>query len=96
MVQRVGDTSDLAALAQSLTGGELNVSHDGQDYVLMSERFASSDKAIGVHQKAEDRIAIRMGHLVLCWTPRNRLGSGRCIDAARMASATPMFFPSLP
>lgn len=77
MVQLAGDTSDLASLAQSLTGSDVNVSHDGQDYVLTSDRFASSDEAAAVRQKAEDMIAVLNGasRLALDATQAIRVGA---------------------
>jgi hypothetical protein len=61
VVQLAGDTCDLAALAQSLTGSDINISHDGQDYVLMSDQFADSDEAGMVRQKAEGLVAVLNG-----------------------------------
>jgi hypothetical protein len=61
IVQLAGDTSDLSALAQSLTGTDINVSHDGQDYVLTSDRFAPADDVAAVRQKAEDMVALLSG-----------------------------------
>lgn len=60
-VQLSGDQSDLAALAQSLNGSDVNVSHDGQDYILTSSQFALIDEAEGVHQKAEEIVAVLNG-----------------------------------
>jgi hypothetical protein len=56
MVQLAGDTSDLSALAQSLTGADINISHDSQDYVLTSDRFEPDDDAAAVKEKAEDMV----------------------------------------
>jgi hypothetical protein len=77
MVQLAGDTSDLGALAQSLTSGDISVSHDGQDYVLTSDGFALSDEAGAVRQKAEDMIAILNGaaRLALDATQAIRVGA---------------------
>jgi hypothetical protein len=61
VVQLAGDTSDLAALAQSLTGDDINVSHDGQDYALTSDQFAPGDEAGAVRQKAEGIVSILNG-----------------------------------
>jgi hypothetical protein len=61
IVQLAGDTSDLAALAQSFTGRDFNISHDGQGYVLASARFAPSDSAKDVHQKAQEMVHILNG-----------------------------------
>lgn len=61
MVQLAGDTSDLSALAQSLTGTDISVSHDGQDYVLRSDRFAPADDAAAVRKTAEDMVALLNG-----------------------------------
>ncbi|MGI6417648.1 MAG: hypothetical protein ACOX1P_18495 [Thermoguttaceae bacterium] len=61
VVQLAGDTSDLAALAQSLTENDINISHDGQDYVLMSDQFTEGDDANAVHQKAEGLAAVING-----------------------------------
>jgi hypothetical protein len=60
-VQLAGDATDLAALAQSLTGSDINVTHDGQDYVLISDQFAENDEAAAVRQKAEGLVAILSG-----------------------------------
>jgi hypothetical protein len=67
MVQLKGDPPGLAALAQSLTGDDIRVSHNGQDYVLMSDYFASCDKASAVHQKAEEMIVYINGASRLVW-----------------------------
>jgi hypothetical protein len=61
VVQLAGDATDLAALAQSLTGKDMNVSHDGQGYVLASDQFGENDEAGAVHQKAEDLVAVLDG-----------------------------------
>jgi hypothetical protein len=61
VVQLTGGASDLAALAQSLTGGKVNVSRNGRDYVLTSDQFASSDEAGVVRQKAENMVAVLNG-----------------------------------
>jgi hypothetical protein len=77
MVQLAGDTSDRSALAQSLTGTDLNVSHDGQDYVLTSDRFAPADDAVAVRQNAEDMVALLNGgsRLALDTTQSIRVGA---------------------
>lgn len=61
VVQLAGDASDLAALAQSLTGNDINISHDGQDYVLMSDQFTAGDDVSAVRQKAEGLVAVLNG-----------------------------------
>jgi hypothetical protein len=61
VVQLAGNTGDLAALAKSLTGADIHISHDGQDYVLMSDQFAESDEAGAVHRKAEELVAFLNG-----------------------------------
>jgi hypothetical protein len=61
MVQLAGDSSDLAAFAQSLTGGDINISHDGQDCVLASDKFADNDEAGAVRQKAEALVTVLNG-----------------------------------
>lgn len=53
-VQLTGDTSVLAALTQSLTNGEVRVSHNGQEYVLTSNQFVSLEDPHEVRQKARD------------------------------------------
>jgi hypothetical protein len=57
MVQLLGDASDLSALAKSLTGNDLNVSRDGQDYVLTSDRFQARETAADIHAKAKEIVA---------------------------------------
>jgi hypothetical protein len=61
VVQLAGDATDLAALAQSLTGKDINISHDGQDYVLVSDQFGEKDDAGAVRQKAEELVAVLNG-----------------------------------
>jgi hypothetical protein len=75
--QLAGDTSDLSALAQSLTGTEINVFHDGRDYVLTSDRFTPADDAAVVHQKAESMVALLSGgsRLALDATESIRVGA---------------------
>lgn len=77
MVQLSGDTSDLATLSQSLTGTDINVLHDGHNYVLKSDRSASIDEAGKVHQEAENMIDIINGasHLALNITECIRVGA---------------------
>lgn len=77
MVQLAGDTSDFSALAQSLTETDTNVSYDGQDYILTSDRFASADDAAAVRQKAEDMVALLNGgsRLALDATQSIRVGA---------------------
>jgi hypothetical protein len=77
VVQLAGDASDLSALAQSLTGADINVSHDGQDYVLTSDRFEPDDDAATVRQKAEDIVAFLNGgcRLALDATQSIRVGA---------------------
>lgn len=61
VAQLIGDTSDLAAISQSLTDSDINVSHDGQDYVLTSDDFDSSEPAEAIRQKAEKIVALLNG-----------------------------------
>jgi len=61
MVQLAGDTADLSALAQSLTCADVNVSHDGQNYVLTSDRFHPSDDARTVRKDAEQMVELING-----------------------------------
>src|SRR5712692_5549120 len=77
MVQLAGDASDLAALAQSLTGSDINVSHDGQEYVLTLERFAQTHDEAVVRQEAEDIVAMLNGasRLALDTTQSIRVGA---------------------
>ena len=77
MVYLAGDTSGLSALAQSLTGTDINVSHDGQDYILTSDRFTPADDAAVVRQKAEDMVALLNGgsRLALDATQSIRVGA---------------------
>jgi hypothetical protein len=77
MVYLAGDVPDLSALAQSLTGSDINVSHDGQDYILTSDRFAPTDDAAVVRQKAEDMVALLNGgsRLALDATQPIRVGA---------------------
>ena len=77
MVKLAGDTSDLGALGQSLAGSDINISHDGQDYFLTSDRFAPGDESADVRQKAEDIIAVLNGasRLALDATQPIRLGA---------------------
>jgi hypothetical protein len=60
-VQLAGDASDLAVLAQSLTGGDMKVFLDGQEYLLTSDRFAQGDEAKVVRQKADDMLPLLNG-----------------------------------
>lgn len=77
MVQLDGDTSDLVSLAQALTGTNINVSHDGQDYVLTSDRFAQTHDAAVIRQEAEDVVAMLNGasRLALGTTQSIRVGA---------------------
>ena len=86
-VQLAGNASDLSMLAQSLTGSNINVSHDGQEYVLMSDRFDPSDDAAAIRQKAEDLVTLLNGasRLALDATQSIKVGAvyrhgedGRC------------------
>jgi hypothetical protein len=61
LIQLAGDTTDLAALAQSLTGNGTNISQEAEGYVLRSDQFASSDDAGAVRQKAQELVAILNG-----------------------------------
>jgi hypothetical protein len=65
LVQLTGYKSDLDMLVQSLTGSNINISHDGQDYVLTSDQFSQSDEADAVRQKAERIISILNGAMRL-------------------------------
>lgn len=77
MVQLTGDTADLAALAQSLTGADVNVAHDGQDYVLTSAGFQPSDDAQTIRQNAEQIVELLNGasRLALDATRSIRVGA---------------------
>ena len=55
-VQLVGDTSDLAALAQSLVGADVNISYDGKNYVLTSNLFVE-EEVKAIKKKADDMVA---------------------------------------
>lgn len=56
MYNLLGDTSDLASLAQSLTGADVNISYDGKDYVLTSSLFVE-EEAKAIKEKADDIVA---------------------------------------
>ena len=47
-VDMVGDMADLSALAQTLTGVDVNIARDGQGYVLTSSAFDPSMNAEAV------------------------------------------------
>lgn len=76
-VQLAGDATDLSALAQSLTGADINVSHDGQNYILTSDRFQPSDDAQTIRQNAEQMVELLNGasRLVLDATQSIRVGA---------------------
>ena len=61
VIQLAGDTSDLSALAQSLTGTGVNLSHDGQNYVLTSDTFQDVDDANTIREKAENIVYLLNG-----------------------------------
>ncbi len=77
MIELTGDTVDLAALAQSLTGTDVNVSHNGQEYVLTSNRFQPSDDAQTIHENAKEVVELLNGasRLALDATHPIRVGS---------------------
>ncbi len=61
MVQLAGDTSDLSTLAQSFTGTDVNLLHDGQNYVLTSDTFQDVDDANTIRAKAENIVELLNG-----------------------------------
>lgn len=73
MVQLAGDTSDLSTLAQSLTGTDVNVSRDGQNYVLASDTFQDADDANNIRDKAGNIVDLLNG------ATRLALGAGHSI-----------------
>jgi len=60
-VQLTGDTSDLAALAQSLTGNTVKIFQDGQHFVFESDEFGENEKAEEVWLKAKRIVSILSG-----------------------------------
>ena len=76
IVQVAGDPSDLSTLGQSLTGNDLNISHDGQGYVLKSDQFADDDDAATVREKAEELVAVLNGASRLALDSINPIGVG--------------------
>jgi hypothetical protein len=76
-VEMVGDMADLSALAQTLTGVDVNIARNGQGYVLTSSAFDPSMNAKAVRQRAQD-IADRLtgaARLALGATSPIRVGS---------------------
>ena len=84
MVQLVGDTSDLSVLAQSLTGTDVNVSHDGQNYVLKADTFQDGDDANTIRQKAKKSLTCSMARHGSRWTLVSQFVLVRRIDIGRM------------
>lgn len=60
-VQLTGDRYDLAAIARSFSGSDINITHDGQEYLLTSKRFASLQEAGEVRRDAEEIVRILNG-----------------------------------
>ena len=93
MVQLIGDSSDLSALAESLNAADVNISHDGQSYIMMSAAFSSDLSADGVRKKAQDIVDVLNGaiRLVLDSTEAIRLGAVYRIrdDGSREISVFP-------
>lgn len=61
IVQLTGDPGDLAALAQSLTSDEIQVSREEEDYILTSTKFDAVREANNVLLKAKDIVAFLNG-----------------------------------
>jgi len=60
-VQLIGDSSDLAALSESLTGPDINISHDGKEYILTSSLFDETEDAQAIKKKADNIFAFLNG-----------------------------------
>jgi hypothetical protein len=56
-VQLDGDTCDLSQLAKSLTGTDINLTSDGEEYLLTSDRFDGLENARAVRDEAQ-KIAV--------------------------------------
>ena len=60
-IQLLGDTSDLSALAKTLIGSDVNVTHDGKDYLMTSDRFDGPEDAAAIHASAKEIVAVLSG-----------------------------------
>jgi hypothetical protein len=60
-VQLVGDKSDFEALAQVLKGSDVNISYDGRDWVLTSDRFLPDDTPRAVLDKGNEIVTTISG-----------------------------------
>jgi hypothetical protein len=67
VVQLVGDSSDLADLAESLTDTNITVSYYGQDYIRNPDRCTACDEANAVNKQAEGRSLFLIASLALRW-----------------------------
>lgn len=93
MVQLVGDVIDLSAIAQSLTNADINVSHDGRNYILSSDRFQPSDDAQTVRESAEHIVELLNGASCLVLDARQSIRVGAVFrhrdDGTREIYASP-------
>jgi hypothetical protein len=94
IVQLIGDASDLAALAHSLTGSDIKVSRDDQNYVLSSDRFAPTDDPAAVRKKAEDIVTILSGASRLALDATQSLRVANLYRVREDGSRELFFFPA--
>lgn len=78
-VQLAGDSADLSALQQSLTGRDVCISHDGQNYVLTSDEFNDSDNAKQIHEKATRIVELLNGAKCLALDASESIRVGNAI-----------------
>ena len=71
-----GDAAKLAALAQTLSGSDVTIVHDGREYILTSDQFLLTDDANTILQKGSHRVAVLNGaaRLVLDSTQPIKVG----------------------
>jgi hypothetical protein len=55
-VHHVGDTYDLSQLTMSLTGPDINLACEGDEYLLTSDRFNELDDVGAVFKEAQLKV----------------------------------------
>jgi len=82
-VQLTGDPTDLQTLADTFTGGEIQVAQCGKEYVLRASQFELLDSAASVRESAIELVTALSGsaRLVLC--AREAIGVGAAVSRVR-------------
>src|SRR3990172_1242885 len=82
-VQLTGDPTDLQMLADTFTGGEIQVAKSGKEYVLRSSQFELLDSAASVRESAIELVIVLSGSVRLVLGARGAIRVGAAVSRVR-------------